>query len=297
MVTKDSSLIQFVAGRGDTDRDVERMFLSSHPRRGEIDVVRKGVVSEVRFEKDHIFHGEVNVLNEGGDVVETRYEKWHRNYGKVERPFPRSVEERGELEGTIVETQDTEKGCITVRILERHHMSGMIRKYEKRKLFCTLFTEPHSRKGETEFYEVDIAKNALSRNRFGRRVVYGKGHVREHYIDFFMDADHVMTKFVAEHPFNTYTSGNLKSCSRKRGREMGEDKEMRDKVDHILMEFVCPISKELPGNPVMADDGRVYEREDIQKWIEGDLYRRNMVSPFTKQRMNAHRLFATRSKN
>ena len=78
---------------------------------------------------------------------------------------------------------------------------------------------------------------------------------------------------------------------------MGEDKEMRDKVDHILMEFVCPISKELPGNPVMADDGRVYEREDIQKWIEGDLYRRNMVSPFTKQRMNAHRLFATRSKN
>lgn len=45
-------------------------------------------------------------------------------------------------------------------------------------------------------------------------------------------------------------------------------------------ELVCPISHELPVDPVIAEDGRVYERECIEKWLA-----QRKTSPVTNQPM------------
>jgi len=52
----------------------------------------------------------------------------------------------------------------------------------------------------------------------------------------------------------------------------------------IPTEFICPISRELMRDPVVAADGRTYERECIELWLLD-----HDVSPMYNQRM-AHRL-------
>ena len=38
-------------------------------------------------------------------------------------------------------------------------------------------------------------------------------------------------------------------------------------VDDSASEFLCPITQELPIDPVTAEDGRVYERQAIETWL------------------------------
>ena len=45
-------------------------------------------------------------------------------------------------------------------------------------------------------------------------------------------------------------------------------KKFRKAIDEMAEEFVCPITQELPVDPVMAEDGRVYERSAITEWLE-----------------------------
>ena len=51
-------------------------------------------------------------------------------------------------------------------------------------------------------------------------------------------------------------------------------------VDDSASEFLCPITQELPIDPVIAEDGRVYERSAIVEWLE-----RNEKSPHTNEPM------------
>ena len=39
-------------------------------------------------------------------------------------------------------------------------------------------------------------------------------------------------------------------------------------LDGMVDELLCPITQQLPVDPVMAEDGRVYDRKTIQKWID-----------------------------
>ena len=39
-------------------------------------------------------------------------------------------------------------------------------------------------------------------------------------------------------------------------------------VDDSASEFLCPITQELPLDPVTAEDGRVYERGAIEEWLQ-----------------------------
>ena len=45
-------------------------------------------------------------------------------------------------------------------------------------------------------------------------------------------------------------------------------KKYRKAIDEMADELVCPITQELPVDPVMAEDGRVYDRKAIQEWID-----------------------------
>ena len=56
---------------------------------------------------------------------------------------------------------------------------------------------------------------------------------------------------------------------------------MSDDDDNLI----CPITQEYFRDPVLAEDGHVYEREAITRWIsEGG------TSPFTRQVLNVNHL-------
>ena len=46
-----------------------------------------------------------------------------------------------------------------------------------------------------------------------------------------------------------------------------DSKKCRHAIDTLAEEFVCPITQELPLDPVTAEDGRSYERANIERWL------------------------------
>ena len=46
-----------------------------------------------------------------------------------------------------------------------------------------------------------------------------------------------------------------------------QSKRYKQSVDNTAEELVCPITSELPVDPVTAEDGQVYERSAIKSWI------------------------------
>ena len=62
----------------------------------------------------------------------------------------------------------------------------------------------------------------------------------------------------------------------------GKASKFQKTLDDGAEELVCPITQELPTDPVMAEDGRVYERSAITAWL-----RTNINSPHTRERMGS----------
>ena len=60
----------------------------------------------------------------------------------------------------------------------------------------------------------------------------------------------------------------------------------------VAADLVCPITQELPFDPVMAEDGKIYERNAIVEWL-----RRNATSPVTRTRMGRRMIPAIQTKN
>ena len=84
----------------------------------------------------------------------------------------------------------------------------------------------------------------------------------------------------------------------KRGREAAEDETAQElrrhksAVDEAMNEFLCPITFSLPVDPVMAEDGNVYERSAIEEWLK-----QQRKSPVTNLAMGTKLLPALRVKN
>ena len=55
---------------------------------------------------------------------------------------------------------------------------------------------------------------------------------------------------------------------------------LRQAIDQSADEFLCPITQELPVDPVIAEDGHIYERSAIGQWLA-----RSDKSPHTNQPM------------
>jgi hypothetical protein len=71
-----------------------------------------------------------------------------------------------------------------------------------------------------------------------------------------------------------------------------EAKRMKTTVHSIADEYLCPITKELPIDPVMAEDGRIYERVAIMEWLG-----RNQQSPITRQPMGINLIRSPQVRN
>ena len=81
------------------------------------------------------------------------------------------------------------------------------------------------------------------------------------------------------------TPDDRKTEKRRTHAEDREDlKRLKTSVDSSLEEYVCPISIELPTDPVMAMDGYIYQRSEIEEWIE---IKRGTASGITSPVTNA----------
>lgn len=87
-----------------------------------------------------------------------------------------------------------------------------------------------------------------------------------------------------------------------------QHKRAKGAINSVVKEYVCPIALELPVDPVTAEDGRVYNRADIQKHIDnskrvtgnGSTRRveyRGLKSPMTKEPMGPNLFPAIQVRN
>ena len=69
-------------------------------------------------------------------------------------------------------------------------------------------------------------------------------------------------------------------------------KRFRLAIGESIEELICPITYELPLDPVLAEDGKVYERSAIETWLQN-----NQRSPLTNEAIGNRLTPATQIKN
>ena len=105
-------------------------------------------------------------------------------------------------------------------------------------------------------------------------------------------ADNLSTKF--EEYFDVVRFGPCIKTE-KRGRDADTEeasKKMRKSINDVAADLVCPITQELPFDPVMAEDGKIYERNAIVEWLG-----RERTSPVTRAHMGRRIIPAIQTKN
>ena len=66
-----------------------------------------------------------------------------------------------------------------------------------------------------------------------------------------------------------------------KSRRIGElERDMASSHNALADMFLCPITKELPVDPVLAADGKIYERAKIEEWLAT-----SDTSPVTGEKM------------
>lgn len=86
---------------------------------------------------------------------------------------------------------------------------------------------------------------------------------------------------------------NLSSMSKRMAKDTATtSKRLRSVIHESMDEFLCPITHALPLDPVLAEDGKVYERSALKKWL-----REQNRSPSTNLPMGKKLVPATQIKN
>jgi hypothetical protein len=67
--------------------------------------------------------------------------------------------------------------------------------------------------------------------------------------------------------------------------EKEDNKRLRSTIDQVADDYLCPISQELPVDPVTAEDGRIYERTEIEEHIRLRRRTGDLRSPMTNEKM------------
>lgn len=75
-----------------------------------------------------------------------------------------------------------------------------------------------------------------------------------------------------------------------------EAKRYKSAIDEMAEEFCCPITQELPLDPVTAEDGRIYDKEAIEAWMQ-QRAGQALKSPVTNEPMGRKLLPAVQAKN
>ena len=84
--------------------------------------------------------------------------------------------------------------------------------------------------------------------------------------DFYSLADRLSTRF--EELFaKAFKASRRKSAAATLSTSEEASKKMRKSINDVAADLVCPITQELPIDPVMAEDGKIYERNAIVEWL------------------------------
>mgnify|MGYP001400778824 CR=1 FL=1 len=86
-----------------------------------------------------------------------------------------------------------------------------------------------------------------------------------------------------------------------------ENKRFKTATSNVVDELLCPITQQLPVDPVMAKDGRLYERVAINEWFEKNKWKKWLPypknaevelvrSPITNQEMELHLIDAAQNR-
>ena len=73
-------------------------------------------------------------------------------------------------------------------------------------------------------------------------------------------------------------------------------KKYKSALDKLADEFICPITSELPVDPVTAEDGRVYEKSALLEWF-ATKPEDEIKSPVTNEPMGKRLLPAVQVRN
>ena len=87
-----------------------------------------------------------------------------------------------------------------------------------------------------------------------------------------------------------------KRAAKEGQEETQASKRYRQAIDEAVEEYVCPITAELPVDPVTAEDGRCYERHAIEEWFSRQP-EAQVKSPVTNELMGKRLLPAVQVRN
>ena len=107
--------------------------------------------------------------------------------------------------------------------------------------------------------------------------------------------------------FCAVMSGKRKQTGTSSPLEAEAHKRAKGAINSVVKEYMCPIALELPVDPVTAEDGRIYNRADIQQHIDQSKRKkddgseefeyRGLKSPMTKEPMGPNLLPAIQVRN
>ena len=110
--------------------------------------------------------------------------------------------------------------------------------------------------------------------------------------DFYKIADRLSKRFE-----ELFSKVKPETKKRDRDADLTEEasKKLRKSINDVAADLVCPITQELPIDPVMAEDGKIYERNAILEWFSTKPP--PITSPSTNARMGKRLLPAIQTKN
>jgi len=137
---------------------------------------------------------------------------------------------------------------------------------------------------ESSCYDKDLKK--LVNNSFTSDVYFivGKEKIYAHRVilasasPFFFDI------------FQKDYSSHSKPTKESKPEPQIEIKVDKQVLDDYPEDFICPITQDLMGDPVIAEDGHTYERKNITEWLA-----KNGTSPITRQQMSTHIIIPNRN--
>ena len=113
-----------------------------------------------------------------------------------------------------------------------------------------------------------------------------------HRSDFYNLADRLSKRFE-----ELFSKVKPETKKRDRDADLTEEasKKLRASINDVAADLVCPITQELPFDPVMAEDGKIYERNAILEWFATKPA--PITSPSTNARMGTRIIPAIQTKN
>jgi antitoxin component YwqK of YwqJK toxin-antitoxin module len=290
-------------------KHVRTEFAEDHSRHGEIQFLENGKPSRLEHAEGHPQHGEIRFF-EDGKFVRLEHAEGHPQHGEIQffedAKHVRTEFGEGHAKHLTIEFMDHGDHFRT-EYAEGHEDHGVIEflkdfswdSHTEKVVYRTEYAEGHEDHGVIKFYE-SLRSTCKTPRRIHRLVCteFTKGHPRAGHVDYYdWRRKHVRTEFAKWHPrfghVDHYENDEhvRTEVPQKRQRDE-EDERIIKRFKNLEETLICPITNNIPEEPVMAEDGFIYERAVIQRWLK---YKSH--SPMTNEEMGTKIIPSTQLRN